>query len=56
MSTAEDLPANKASRATVVKANRSIPTMKIPENNHNNSLMMERKFDYSRLNNDRPQT
>lgn len=56
MSAVEDLPVNKGSRATVVKANRSIPTMKIPQNSHNNSLVMEKKFDYSRLNNDRPQT
>lgn len=55
MSSVSDMPALKASKATVFKANRSIPGIKIPDHN-NNSEVIDRKFDYSRLNNDRPQT
>lgn len=58
MSAVEDYqPISKASKAaTIIKPNRSVPAVKVPEQNDNHSDILGRQYDYSRLNHDRPQT
>ena len=46
-------PVSKASKVTAIKPNKSVPAVKIEENLNEG---MSRQYNYSRMNNDRPQT